>query len=1608
MTIQEILQEIKKIADNNSFVNFSYIGDVEEMKLQPGFEYPGFAVQNYSYDEETKTYYLSMYLISEDKTLEQACLNAIKDIVYNVNLKHLDLGIVIKSDNIQIITAGKLNGAYCSMQLQMTLTSCVCEDKPGYVSSVNGQTGDVILDIPDIERTVIDVNGQTGHVVLDIPEKLSDLYQDIEYATPDFVDEKVTAEHNYTDSVKSNLEDEIGKLVTGVSSVNGSTGDVVIFIPKMTSDLENDSDFIDSEYVDNLIESLNSSVNTNYAKKSELNTAISDEVSRADNKYANKTDIPTDFYTKQEVDNKDKNIIANTSLNFATKTQLNTAIANEVSRADNKYAKKTDIPTNVYTKKEVDDKDKNIIANTSLNFATKTQLNTAISDEVSRADNKYAKKTDIPTDFYTKQEVDDKVSTKQDVLVSGTNIKTINGKDILGSGDVTIETGTDEGKVKQIIFSEMSTIYLPEIVNSVENLDNQIIANASINYLLKTDYIAPDVDKEYVDTEIGKLVTGVSSVNGMTGDVTIETADTKYVDDKFDTLNSSVNANFQVKGDYATNERVNNVEAQIPTDVVEHAEIADFVTNSSITQNYYKKSEVDNKIETLDSSISEHYVKKGEIPQDVYSKTEVDNLFTEYGETVDSTYEKKGHYDVKISEIDSSISDISTRLAGIKIPTDYVKTADYSADKEAQATKDSEQDSNIAAANLNISQVEAKVDNINSSTAAAFGTVTGQISNVSGRVETIENDYVKHDEIEHFVTDSSVADNYAKKSSLEGLITEADADNKYYGKTAGEGLYNYVHNELDREITDLHNKDLEIDSSISDVSLRLKTVKDTVNGLDNVYVKSETYNIDKNAQAEVNQDVTTKLGKINNSIGTLNSSVNAIENAGYATQTWVSSQGYLNAADKTELEDKINDKQDAGDYATNTRVNEVEGKIPEVKDFVTNSSISTNYYNKTEIDNKGYLNKVTADGYYQEKGNYVNETVYSKKVSEIDSSINDISARLKTANDNIANKADQSELANYYTKPQGTALEGRVSSAEQNITGLQEDVQTLDSKITTDYVSNSSISTNYYLKKDVYNKQETEDIVEILRTDISNTYVQKEHYDSVISTLNSSVNKLETKIQKKQDKLVSGTNIKTINNESILGSGNIEVKGKEHVSLTYAEWEALSYDEQMADKVYLIKDAENVYQAPLVSGTNIKTINGNSILGEGNIEIQGGGTSEHQNITQAEYDALTPEQKQADIVYFITDADVVYATQEQVQEVGNSVNTLSGRVETTETEINNIKNAGYATQTWVSGRGYLNAVDKIELEGKINGKQDAGDYATNTRVNEVEGKIPDVTGYATKTWVSSQGYLDAADKTELEGKINNKQDAGDYATNTRVNEVEGKIPDVTGYATQTWVSGQGYLDAADKTELETAISSKQDAGDYALKSEIPDVTGFATKTEVSVKQDKLVSGTNIKTINGNSILGSGNIEIKSGGLEYLTPGTIVKIEAGMDLQFIADLTDADANKARAIQINQGETYYYELISGLGHNIWITGDGETPSVKLDKSTKFTWNKSSFNTGSGDVEEFRDVIVPQNNGSSVGKLYKYLGERPSSETTLGDYINSKIDSKLGAINTILESI
>ena len=44
----------------------------------------------------------------------------------------------------------------------------------------------------------------------------------------------------------------------------------------------------------------------------------------------------------------------------------------------------------------------------------------------------------VGTNYYTKTETNTLLNAKQDTLVSGTNIKTVNGNSLLGSGDITI------------------------------------------------------------------------------------------------------------------------------------------------------------------------------------------------------------------------------------------------------------------------------------------------------------------------------------------------------------------------------------------------------------------------------------------------------------------------------------------------------------------------------------------------------------------------------------------------------------------------------------------------------------------------------------------------------------------------------------------------------------------------------------------------------------------------------------------------------------------------------------------------------------------------------------------------------------------------------------------------------------------------------------------------------------------------------------------------------------------------------------------------------------------------------------------------------------------
>ena len=169
--------------------------------------------------------------------------------------------------------------------------------------------------------------------------------------------------------------------------------------------------------------------------------------------------------------------------------------------------------SNYYTKTETDDLldtklDVTAYTPTDLsNYYTKSE--TSGATEISTALNA---KADTAT-TYTKTETDNAItaatSTKQDTLVSGTNIKTINGETLLGegnieiqggSGGVTVDTSLDSGSTNPVANSA--------ITNAIYNQTARFDGNASDGYLVS---LSPYEDENYIGIIGGKIKTLANS-----------------------------------------------------------------------------------------------------------------------------------------------------------------------------------------------------------------------------------------------------------------------------------------------------------------------------------------------------------------------------------------------------------------------------------------------------------------------------------------------------------------------------------------------------------------------------------------------------------------------------------------------------------------------------------------------------------------------------------------------------------------------------------------------------------------------------------------------------------------------------------------------------------------------------------------------------------------------------------------------------------------------------------------------------------------------------------------------------------------------------------------
>lgn len=299
-----------------------------------------------------------------------------------------------------------------------------------------------------------------------------------------------------------------------------------------------------------------------------------------------------------------------------------------------------------------------------------------------------------------------------------------------------------------------------------------------------------------------------------------------------------------------------------------------------------------------------------------------------------------------------------------------------------------------------------------------------------------------------------------------------------------------------------------------------------------------------------------------------------------------------------------------------------------------------------------------------------------------------------------------------------------------------------------------------------------------------------------------------------------------------------------------------------ADTLYATTTQLNSKQDTLVSGQNIKTINGQSVIGEGNIEIHqsalpiassdtlGGvkvGTGLSINPESGVLSADSPEWNNISG----KPEDIVNITERLASKLDTATYNSEKSSFATKDELNSKADASaitdMATQTWVQNQGYLtevpsNYVTDSELTEGLAGKQDKGDYALKSDLNTL----------ATKEELATK-----ADTSALSSKQNT------LVSGTNIKTINGET--ILGSGNLVIQSGTSNWDDIQGKPQFAEVATSGDYNDLINKPTIPDVSDLATKQEIAGKQDTLVSGTNIKTINGNSVLGAGDITIQAGG-----------------------------------------------------------------------------------------------------------------------------------------------
>ena len=554
---------------------------------------------------------------------------------------------------------------------------------------------------------------------------------------------------------------------------------------------------------------------------------------------------------------------------------------------------------------------------------------------------------------------------------------------------------------------------------------------------------------------------------------------------------------------------------------------------------------------------------------------------------------------------------------------------------------------------------------------------------------------------------------------------------------------------------------------------------------------------------------------------------------------------------------------------TNSRINQLESKVTSVYTLKgsctyeeltakTENSIG-DVWNVTDKDSQNY---VWTGSEWDTLGSVADFSAYAKTsevTAQIEAAENRLNGSIETTFNGL-NTELQALTATVSTNKTSTetAINNlsndtvHINTFEAFKTSNNAAISAVDTRVTNLTSSVNTALSGKANSSDVYTKNETDNAISTsinaLIDGAPDTLDTLKELADAVNSNKSLVETLNEAITNKQDTLVSGTNIKTVNGVSILGTGNIAISGGVGIDDSTISTSS-TYSSSKIDSTYL--------KAP-----------------EGRLDIENGRVNLKNNINS---------------VYSITNNEVVM-----------------------ELNDDGLRYHDNATNREVNITPYYGAIDQNVDPAtiKVNGIGLARETDLNKKVSlrgdTMTGNLNAPAFTVDSTKVAS------GDKPLIDGAINFKyKNTNDEAWNAWLTMLpsgqlqfgsQGAIASEIGtVATQEWVNKKITNAYIYKGSVDTydALPSGADPGfvynvrsngaNYAWTGTEWDELGatvnldiYALKTDLNGKQDKLVSGTNIKTINGESILGTGDITISSetvgGSVGYYD--TITKISDG--------------------------------------------------------------------------------------------------------------------------------